>query len=160
MFVKAMAEDRVEEAYRRLHPRLWHALFSYTASRELASEAEAEAFAQAIRRGDGIRNVDAWVWRSAFKIAAGLMADAGSQTVTMVPDEREVVVVESPTIDFLAQLQGLSPQQRMIVVLRYIGLFTPTEIADLIDSSAGSVRVQLHRAHAHLRQRMEAPDGR
>ena len=57
-------------------------------------------------------------------------------------------------VEFLDQLAGLSDQQRAVVVLRYTGGFTPTEIAELLDTTPNSVRVQLHRAHAHLRERM------
>ena len=39
-------QDRVEEVYRSLHPRLRRSLFAYTGDAELASDADAEAFAQ------------------------------------------------------------------------------------------------------------------
>ena len=64
-------QDRVEAVYRSVHPRLWRSLLSYTGDAELASDAEAEAFAQVLRRGDAVDDVAAWVWRSAFRIAVG-----------------------------------------------------------------------------------------
>ena len=70
-----MSAQRIEDAYRRMHPRLWHALLAYGGDPDLASDAESEAFAQAIRRGNELEDVEAWVWRSAFRIAAGLLAD-------------------------------------------------------------------------------------
>ena len=39
--------------------------------------------------------------------------------------------------------------------LRYAGGFPPAEIADVLDTTPGTVRVQLHRAHHHLRGQME-----
>ena len=154
-----MTADRVEEAYRRLHPRLWRALLAYCGDPHVASDAEAETFDQALRRGDEIRDVDAWIWRSAFKIAAGLLADQRSRRVP-VDDGTTLLLYDSPIIDLLSQLGELSDQQRAIVVLRYAGNFRPTEIAELIDSTPGSVRVQLHRSLTQLRRLMEAPDGR
>ena len=65
---------RVEAAYRSIHPSLWRALLAYTGDREVASDAESEAFAQVIRRGDEVIDVGAWVWRSAFAIAGGMLA--------------------------------------------------------------------------------------
>jgi len=62
------------------------------------------------------------------------------------------------TAEFLSLLEGLSDQQRSIVALRCIGEFTPSEIAEVLHTSPGSVRVQLHRAHAHLRNDMENLD--
>lgn len=154
-----MTTDRVEEAYRRLHPRLWRALLAYCGDPDVAGDAEADTFDQALRRGDEIRDVDAWIWRSAFKIAAGLLADRRSRCVP-VDSGSSSLLYDSPIIDLLSQLGDLSDQQRTIVVLRYAGNFKPTEIAELIDSTPGSVRVQLHRALTQLRRSMEAPDGR
>lgn len=65
-------QGRVEAVYRSVHPRLWRSLLSYTGDAELASDAE--AFAQVLRRGDAVDDVAAWVWRSAFRIASGLLA--------------------------------------------------------------------------------------
>ena len=149
-----MATDRIEDAYRRLHPRLWHALLAYGGNVEVASDAESEAFVQAIRRGDEIRDVDAWVWRSAFRIAAGLLKQ---RPLLVTSDEQAATRVDGSElqphlIEFMSMLSDLTDQQRAIVALRYVGNFRATEIADLIDSSAASVRVQLHRAHKHLRE--------
>ena len=64
-----IGEDRVEAVYRAVHVRLWRSLLSFTGDPDLASDAEAEAFAQVMRRGDAVDDVAARVWRSAFRIA-------------------------------------------------------------------------------------------
>ena len=56
--------------------------------------------------------------------------------------------------EFLGLLAELSPQQRACVALRYVGEYTSPEIGELLGTSAGTVRVQLHRAHAALRHTM------
>lgn len=154
-----VARHRVEDAYRRIHDRLWHALLAFTGDPHLASDAEAEAFSQAIRRGDVLEDVDAWVWSSAFRIAGGLLQDRiridGHGTALDGLASEDVSLVE-----FVSQLSDLSPQQRAVVVLRYVGGFRPAEIAELLHSTPGSVRVQLHRAHAQLRVALESSDGR
>jgi RNA polymerase sigma-70 factor (ECF subfamily) len=142
-------EGRVEKVYRSLHPRLWRSLLAYTGDAELASDAEAEAFAQALRRGEAVDDVAAWVWRSAFRIASGLRATRSPSS-----DLRPAEGSTSPTgsaAEFLGLLADLSPQQRACVALRYIGEYTAPEIGELLGTSAGTVRVQLHRAHATLR---------
>ena len=142
-------QDRVEAVYRSVHPRLWRSLLSFTGDAELASDAEAEAFAQVLRRGDAVEDVEAWVWRSAFRIAAGLLAawsgsaDRGPVSGSM-PSNGSVA-------EFLGLLADLSPQQRACVALRYVGEYTSPEIGELLGTSAGTVRVQLNRAHAALR---------
>ena len=142
-------QDRVETVYRSLHPCLWRSLLSYTGDAELASDAEAEAFAQVLQRGDAVDNVAAWVWRSAFRIASGLLA-ARSPSNYVRPAEGSTPTTGS-VAEFLGLLADLSPQQRACVALRYVGEYTSPEIGELLGTSAGTVRVQLHRAHAALR---------
>ena len=149
-------QDRVEAVYRSVHPRLWRSLFSYTGDAELASDAEAEAFAQVLRRDDAIDDVAAWVWRSAFRIAAGFLA-VRSRSNGLLPADAATPPSES-VAEFLGLLSDLSPQQRACVALRYVGEFTSVEIGELLGTSAGTVRVQLHRAHAALRQSIMEAD--
>src|SRR4051794_29133827 len=63
----------LERVYREQGDRMWRALYAYAGDPEIASDALSEAFAQALRRNDAIREADRWVWRSAFRIAAGEM---------------------------------------------------------------------------------------
>jgi len=143
------SRDRVEAVYRTTHPRLWRSLLTYTADAELASDAEAEAFAQVLRRGDAVEDVEAWVWRSAFRIASGMLADRSRSTT---PEPVDGWAPSGGTeVEFLGLLEDLSAQQRACVALRYVGGYTPSEIGGLLGTSAGTVRVQLHRAHVALR---------
>lgn len=146
-----MTMDPVEEVYRSDHDRLWRSLVAYCGDADLAAEAEAEAFSQALGRGDELIDPRAWIWRSAFRIAAGLLADRNREFAV----EGERSQFDTPLVDFLSLLGDLSDQQRAAVVLRYAGGLRPREIAEVLDTSSGTIRVQLHRAHAHLRQRME-----
>lgn len=140
-------QDRVEVVYRAVHVRLWRALLAFTGDSELASDAEAEAFAQVLRRGDAVDDVEAWVWRSAFRIASGLLASRSSDQCAA---DGSASPVPSMT-EFFDLLGGLSRQQRACVALRYVGGYTSVEIGELLGTSAGTVRVQLSRAHAALR---------
>jgi DNA-directed RNA polymerase specialized sigma24 family protein len=71
---EAVVTDRagggLEALYRLDGGRLWRAVLMYTGDREVASDAVAEAFAQALRRDQAIRD-PRWVWRAAFRIAVG-----------------------------------------------------------------------------------------
>jgi DNA-directed RNA polymerase specialized sigma24 family protein len=61
-----LAVPRVRRVDESDHPRLWRSLDAFTGSRSIADDAAAEAFAQILRRGDDVRDVAAWVWRSAI----------------------------------------------------------------------------------------------
>lgn len=143
--------DPVEAVYRSDHQRLWRSLVAYAGDADLAAEAEAEAFSQAVARGDDLTDPRAWIWRSAFRIAAGLLAERGRY----LANPGDTAQVDSSLVEFLSMLGTLSDQQRAAVVLRYAGGLRPAEIAEVLDTSSGTIRVQLHRAHAHLRERME-----
>ncbi len=149
--------DRVEAAYRTVHGRLWRALFAYTGSCDLASDAESEAFAQALRRGDAVENVEAWVWRASFRVAGGLLA-ARRDRPSSLPMDVDGRSSPDSALEFVDLLGGLSDQQRACVVLRYMGGYPPREIADLLGTSSGTVRVQLHRAHQQLRTTIEVSE--
>ncbi len=154
-----LERDRVEGVYRATHDRLWRALLAYSGDRDIASDAEAEAFSQAIRRGDELLDVERWVWRSAFKIAGGMLATRRSLGRPLEAGDGPADV-PSATVEFVSMLAGLSAQQRACVVLRYVGLYTPAEIAELLETSPGTVSVQLHRAHETLRRQLRGPQER
>ena len=65
------AAGEVEAVYRTDGDRLWRALYAFAGDEDVASDAVAEAFAQALRRGSAIRDVRSWVWRSAFQAGQG-----------------------------------------------------------------------------------------
>ncbi len=67
--------DRLRPVYEEVNNRLWRAIVAWSGSTDVADEAVAEAFAQAARRGDELRDPAAWVWRAAFRIAAGDLAE-------------------------------------------------------------------------------------
>lgn len=159
--MKVLLMDPVEEVYRSQHDRLWKSLLAYTGDADTATEAAAETFSQAFSRGDNIRDPQAWVWRTGFKVAAGLLAERRSRAeaelfdVDQAERSAQALGADDPSlVEFVDLLQSLSDQQRTIVVLRYAGGFKPAEIAELLSTSSGTVRVQLHRAHEHLRERL------
>lgn len=153
------ADTRVGVVYRSIHPRLWRALVAFTMDREMASDAEAEAFAQVLRRGDAVFDVAAWVWRSAFAIAAAMLAERARQRPVVAMPEK-AVEPEGSAMEFDSLLCGLSGQQRACVVLRYVGGMDTAAVAKALNTSPATVRVQLHRARAVLRRTLkEAPHG-
>jgi RNA polymerase sigma-70 factor (ECF subfamily) len=147
-------DARVEVVYRSIHPRLWRALVAYTMDPEMASDAEAEAFAQVLRRGDAVVDVDAWVWRSAFAISAAMLAERSRQRPLAAAPE-EVADPERSALEFDGLLYGLSGQQRACVILRYVCGMDTLAIAAALSTSTATVRVQLHRARAVLRRTLK-----
>lgn len=139
----------VEELYRSDGPRLWRSLFAYSHSRIVADDSLAEAFAQLLRRGDEVRDSKKWVWRAAFRIAAGDL-----QRQRRVSNEILVDIaydVAEDTSDLISALQTLTEMQRMAVVLHDYAGYRAAEVAHITGSTEAAVRVHLMRGRRKLR---------
>lgn len=139
----------VESVYRADGVRLWRALYAFSGDEDVASDAAAEAFAQALRRGSAIRDVRSWVWRTAFKLAAGDLKERGRLSAGPVPE----AAVLDPHLDdeLVAALHGLTPQQRIVIVLFYYADCPVAEISRRTGMNALAVRAHLSRGRRRLR---------
>jgi RNA polymerase sigma-70 factor, ECF subfamily len=149
--------DTVQRAYEEVHAPLWRALCVFSGSRDIADEAESEAWAQLLRRGDGVDDPAAWAWRSAFRIAAGELKRRGATSAPVLVPEQGVSGPE-PAVDLIAALRHLSDQQRACVVLCDLAGYRATETARILHTTAGTVRMQRMRAHRRLRDLLEDHD--
>jgi RNA polymerase sigma-70 factor (ECF subfamily) len=134
---------------------LWRAVYAFCRDPEIASDAVAEAFAQCLRRGSAVRDQRGWVWRVAFRIAAGELKVRGRwgsfpESVTHDVPEESVRIVNA--------LGALSTHQRAVVLLRHYGGYPTREIADLLGIGASTARVHLSRGQRRLRSLLEDHD--
>ena len=148
-------EGAVEHSYRSQGDRLWRAVLLFSSDPDIASDAVAEAFAQALRRGDAIRDVDRWVWRAAFKLARGELQRR--RKVESLPDLP--VEMPEPTVDLVRVLSRLSPKQRGAVILRLYAGYNARESAQILGTTPGAVGSHLARARTRLRQGLAGSDG-
>lgn len=145
--------EEVERLYREHGQRLWRAVYAFAGDRELASDAVAESFAQALRRGQELREPLHWIWRAAFRIAAGQLKERGRYA----PESREgSYEMEDPTWDLIRALLRLSASQRAAVVLHYYADHSIRDTAAMLGSTPGAVRVHLHRARKQLKALLES----
>ncbi len=145
----------LERVYREQAQRLWRALIAYSGDHEVASDAVAEAFAQALRRGDALREPERWVWKAAFRIAAGSLKERGrrgeqvSDASYELPEEAIAVVV---------LLHQLPTKQRAVLVLHYYADLPNKRIAHVLGITTATVRVHLSQGRKRLKQLLEEPD--
>lgn len=146
----AEATDPIEAVYRLDADRLWRSLYLFSADADVASDAVAESFAQAIRRGSAIRDPRAWVWRSAFRIAAGDLKRRARWISDQVPETPyDDTSVDS---DLLAAVARLPERQRAVIVLHYYADAPVREIAHRTGMSQLAVRAHLSRGRKRLRE--------
>jgi RNA polymerase sigma-70 factor, ECF subfamily len=143
------ATSEMERLYREHGGRLWRSLFAFSGDREVASDAVAEAFAQALRRGTALRDPLAWTWRAAFRIARGELKrrrDPG------MPGPSSSYEMPEPALEVVRALGRLSPSQRAAVVLHHVADRPVREVAGTMGTSPAAVRVHLSRGRRRLRE--------
>ncbi|HZD80632.1 MAG TPA: RNA polymerase sigma factor [Actinomycetota bacterium] len=138
---------RLEGAYREYGAEVWRAIYAYSGgSRHIADEAVAEAFAQAGRGLDRIRDLRPWLFRAAFKIAAGELKQRPAPSLRPpAPQDGQGMM------ELLDLARSLTSAQRRAFALRDVLGFSSREAAKLMGTSEVAVRVHLHAAHRRLR---------
>ena len=141
--------SELEALYRRDGDRMWRALLAFSGDPEVARDAVAEAFAQALRRGDAIRDPARWVWRAGFRIAAG---ELKTRRKTASGECDRIYEMEVPARELVEALARLSARQRTAVVLHHAADYPVKEVAAIMGTSQSAVKVHLSRGRARLRE--------
>jgi len=147
---------RLEATYREVGDDLWRAVLAYAGGRrDIADEAVAEAFSQAARGLDRIEHLRPWVYRAAFRLAAGELKRWRASTTGRSVDRRGDPDATEAMTEMMELVGTLSPAQRRAFVLRDLLGFPTAEAAQLTGTSDVSVRVHLHAARRRLRAHLE-----
>jgi RNA polymerase sigma-70 factor (ECF subfamily) len=147
--------EAVERVWIEHGPRLWRSLLAFTADADVASDAMAEAFVQAIGRGSEVRDHARWIWRAAFRIAAGDLQRRRREVELSVDLPYDM---PEPTADLVRALRRLSPNQRAVVVLHLYAEMPAREVASVLGIAQTTVRVHLMQARRRLRTDLEDHD--
>jgi RNA polymerase sigma-70 factor, ECF subfamily len=147
--------DRIELVYRAQFERLWRALVGYTCDPDIAGDAMAEAFARALRDAESIKDVAAWTWRVAFRLAAAELRMRGSGRAELPRDED---FAPDQLADLVRALRTLSPNQRLAIVLHDYADRPTAEVAAVIGCSRATVHVHLSQGRRRLRDLLEVRD--
>jgi RNA polymerase sigma-70 factor (ECF subfamily) len=153
--VDTSPHGELERLYLEQRDRMWRAVFAFGGDSEVASDAVAEAFAQALRRGKAIRSPERWLWRAVFRIAAGELKERGRGGIDHTGGAYEMGELAH---DLIAALAKLSEKQRAAIVLHHAGGYPAKEIAQIIGSTAPGVHVLLSRGRRRLRELLESDD--
>ena len=145
----------MEQLFRSDGPRLWRALYAFTGDPDLASEARAEAFAQALTHRGDLRSPAAWIWTSSFRIARGLLNDRkATAPVTSEP----VVHPPDSVRDLVTALAALPQRQRSVIVLHDYADRPADEVARNLGMTRATVYVHLSLGRKRLRAILQEID--
>ena len=148
--------EQIERLYREQGDRIWRGLLAFAGDPEVASDAVAEAFAQVLRRGDEVRDPERWIWRAAFRIAAGDLKERRRtvESTTAIGSYE----MEEPARNLVVALGALSERQRTALVLHDAAGFSAREVAKIVGSTEAAVRVHLMRGRRRLRDLLKEDD--
>ncbi len=112
----------------------------------------------ALRRGDEVRDLRAWLGRIAHNVAVNMMRAGSASRETGTDWTAEDRAIHIPDMDgglaareALAEVAALPPMQREALLQSALGGRTYGEVAASMGVSEGAVRGLLHRARATLR---------
>jgi RNA polymerase sigma-70 factor, ECF subfamily len=154
--------DAVEELFRRHWRRAHRAAYLVVGDATAAEDIAQEAFLAAVRaldRFDRRRPFGPWLHRITvnraidFARARRLRAE---QALTEVNDV-EGGARDGISDELIAALAALDPEQRAVVVLRYVLEYTPGEISRMLELPRGTVNSRLRRGLDRLRPAIEEP---
>lgn len=163
------------ELVRRYQDRLFNAIVRVVETGEDAADVVQDAFLnafQSLNSFKGDSEFFTWLYRIAFNAAislrrkkrAVLSFDGDDRTATEPVDPSEYarpgVALERSEEDgqLLAALNRLSPEHRMVLVLKELEGQKYEDIAEVLDVPIGTVRSRLHRARMELRDLLHRPE--
>jgi RNA polymerase sigma-70 factor (ECF subfamily) len=154
-------ESDLELLFRRHWPRAYRAAFLIVHDHAAAEDVTQEAFVAAIRRLDRFdRRRPFAPWLGAIVSNRAIdWARARTARREIADPEFEQGSPPAPPIgryseEVLAALSALSPEQRTVVVMRYVLEYTPGEIARALELPRGTVNSRLRRGLDLLESRL------
>jgi RNA polymerase sigma-70 factor, ECF subfamily len=164
------------ELVRRHQDRLFNAVVRVVDTADDAADVVQDAFLnayQSLNSFKGDSEFFTWLYRIAFNAAISLRrkkkavlsfdgGDERSATEPIDPSEftRPGVALERSEEDaqLVAALSRLSPEHRMVLVLKDLEGQKYEDIAEVLDVPIGTVRSRLHRARMELRDLLHRPE--
>jgi RNA polymerase sigma-70 factor (ECF subfamily) len=147
----------LEALFREHWPRAYRAAYLVVHDAAAAEDIAQEAFLAAVRnldRFDRRRPFGPWLHRIAVNRAIDF---ARARALRAESEEHDVAAPEQAEHDdrIMSALATLEPDQRAVVVLRYLLEYTPGEIADLLELPRGTVNSRLRRGLDKLKERLD-----
>jgi RNA polymerase sigma-70 factor (ECF subfamily) len=155
------SQDAVEELFARHWRGAYRAALLVTGDRAAAEDIAQESFLAALRalpRFDLRRPLRPWLQRIVVNRAIDWSRARAHRAEVAADAAPDAVASDEPGAfgeDIMAALLALAPEQRAVIVLRYVLDFTPGEIAAALDLPRGTVNSRLRRGLDTLGDRVE-----
>ena len=152
---RAGSREAAAELFARHWPRAWRMARTVTGRRDMADDVAQDAFERAfaaLSRFDERRPFEPWLHRIVVNRSLDLLRSerrlVGIDAVERIEGEWRDAASEDR--ELLQAVAGLSPQRRVVIVLRYGMGHTPAAIAELLGLPVGTI-------HSRLARGLEGP---
>ena len=157
-------EDALAEVYDRYNLEIYRYAFRYAGDAYLAEECAAETFCRflgAIRDGKGPRDyLRAYLYRVAHNWLTDTHRRQPAPAVPLDPslgtdpetNPAQAVAANLESQEIRSLLKQLTPEQRQVIVLKYVEEWKNDEIAHALEKPVGAVKALQHRALRALRR--------
>lgn len=168
----ALDEEALGLVYDRFQPKLYRYAYRLLGNVEMAEDVVAETFLrllQALHRNRGPKqHLQAWLYR----VAHNLIVDRYRRRPAQEPLSLEQATLRGTNAPakevehILAQdqirqaLRELTPDQRQVIVLKFLEGFKNQEVATILDKTVGAVKSLQYRALASLQRVLETSSAR
>jgi RNA polymerase sigma-70 factor (ECF subfamily) len=145
----------LELLFREHWPRAHRAAYLVSGDAAAAEDIAQEAFLAAIRnldRFDRRRPFGPWLHRIVVNRAIDFTRARKLRAEVELGDYLPAPPVPEHDGRALAGIEGLSPEHRAVIVLRYLLEYTPGEIASLLDLPRGTVNSRLRRGLDRMKE--------
>ena len=162
--VRSLDEAALGTVFDTYYPRLYRYIYQHVHHQATAEDLAAEVFARMLEQltngGGPRRHLQAWLYR----VAHNLVVDTSRRQVhrNHEPLEDWTAVsgqdVEGEVQQAMAWQQAsaalaeLTPQQRAVIILKYLSGLSNKEVAHVLETSEGAVKSLQHRGLASMRR--------
>ena len=157
----AQALGQIYDAYfERLYRYAFHFVESSAVAQDIASET-LQRLLEALHKGRGPEHLSAWLYRVAHNLAIdSIRKYPPGSLVPLDPAMAEADGCSTESMTELrmrqdrirAALAQLTPDQRQVVIMKFLEGYSNAEIGSLIDKPEGAIKSLQHRALAALRK--------
>jgi RNA polymerase sigma-70 factor (ECF subfamily) len=165
--------ERFEELMRRHQKRVYRVVFLLLKDRDAADTLTQECFLRAYQNLLGFRGdcrEDTWLLRIAVNLArdhirsrrvsfwkrlVGIEDESVAEPPASEPNQERTLLARAELSAVWSSLDGLSPQQREVFLLRFVEEMPLADIGTSLGLKVGTVKAHLFRALQNVRERMK-----
>lgn len=161
-------QDSAALLFDHYHPRLFRYALVRVGDRQIAEDIASETFVRVLRDLDRFRwrgaGFDGWLFRIAHNLVVDHFRRSDREVLLEEPETgfpgielhtpESILLADESSRELQTMLEGLSPEQRDVIALRFAAGLDTHQTAAALGKKANAVRQMQFRALESLRQRM------